>query len=85
MCVFNFSSITHIENMPSSQPPTNNLLPNMHTYFPPMPSYNSTIKHRSTIKRQEEPQTERILAQPVAQAEEPRPGESLSLRRVLFA
>jgi len=50
-----------------------------------MPSYNSTIKHSSTIKRQEKPQAERNLAQPVAQAEESCPGESLSLRRVLFA
>ena len=45
--------------------------------------YNNKAQfnHQKTSKLQ----TERILAQSVAQAEEPRPGESLSLRRVLSA
>jgi len=69
--------------MLSPQFPTNKLLPTC-ILISLMPSYNSTIKHSSTIKRQDKPQPKRNLAQPVAQAEESRPGESLSLRRVLF-
>ena len=55
----------------------------MHIYFPHaiIKQYNKAqFNHQKTRK----PQAERILAQPVAQVEEPRPGESPSLRRVLF-
>ena len=71
--------------MPSSQFPTNKLLPTC-ILTSLMPSYNSTIKHSSTIKRQENPKLNATSLNPslrlrsLAQARVSRSGESSSPR-----